>query len=83
MFDELIEAARAAGSDPYKVLAGFVLEKDAKNVSIHERYRFKQAFYACFHIRGPDIIKNCLDDLRELDKLPAVREHLQEKVRRT
>ncbi len=82
MIKQLLETLKD-GQDPYKFLAGFVLSKDVDKVTREERYRFKQAFYACFHNRGPDIIKNCLEDLRELDELPAVREHLKQKANKT
>ncbi len=79
MFDELF-AKLATNSDPYKLLAGHVLGKSPEEVTRDERHRFKEAFYVLFHFRGPDLIKGFMEDLRELDKLPAVREWLRNKA---
>lgn len=71
------------GGDHHRLLAAHVLGKKPEDVTREERYRFKDAFYALFHYRGPEIIKDCLEDLRELDGLPEVRKYLREKAKRT
>jgi hypothetical protein len=78
--EELLKQLKE-GKDPYRQLAAHVLGKNLDDVTRDERQRFKEAFYAAFHFRGPDLIKSCFEDLRELDKLPAVREHLRKKAR--
>lgn len=81
-FDQLMQDAKES-RDPYRTLAAHVLSKTFANVSPDDRHRFKQAFYVLLHLRGPDIIRGMMEDLRELDKLPEVREWLHRKARET
>ncbi len=69
------------GKDPHRQLAAHVLGKPMNEVTKEERHRFKEAFYVLFHFKGPDIIRNYFDDLRDLNKLPAVQEYLHKKAR--
>jgi len=66
------------GQDHHRFLAAYVLGKAPKDVTAEERRRFKEAFFALFHFRGPTIFKDCLDDLRELMKVPEAQAHLKE-----
>ena len=61
--------------DPHRFMASHVLGKTIDEVTREERIRFKEAFYALFHFKGPDIIRGCFEELRELNNLPAVRDH--------
>lgn len=79
-FDQLMTDAKES-RDPYRTLAAHVLSKSFANVSPEDRHRFKQAFYVMFHLRGPDLIRGMMEDLRELDNLPEVREWLRQKAR--
>lgn len=79
MFDELYEELEK-GRDPYKLLAGHVLGKQPDDVTRDERHRFKEAFYVLFHFKGPDLIRGFMEDLRQLDKLPAVKEYFRSKM---
>lgn len=69
------------GMDVHRELAAHVLGKKPEDVTREERQRFKEATYCFFHFRGPEIIKNYFDDLRELNKLPAVQEYLHKKAK--
>lgn len=67
--------------DPYRTLAAHVLSVRVEDVTQDTRYRFKEAFYAMFNHRVGDLVQGAFNDLRELDKLPAVRDHLERKAR--
>lgn len=70
------------GQDHHKLLAGYVLGKPKEDVTAEERRRFKEAFFALFHFKGPAIFKDCLDDLRELMNVPEARARLKEVYKR-
>lgn len=81
MTNDLLTEKLKEGKDPHRLLAAHVLGKNPNDVTKEERHRFKEAFYILFHFKGPDIIRNYFDDLSELNKLPAVQEHLHKKAR--
>mgnify|MGYP001601056358 CR=1 FL=1 len=80
MIEHLLEQLKDV-KDPHLMLAAYVMGKNPNYVTKGERHRFKEAFYALFHFKGPDIIKGCLEDLRDLNNLPAVQEYLHKKAR--
>ncbi len=65
------------GKDPYRFLAAHVFNKAEEEVSVDERYRFKEAFFVLFHFKAPDIIKASLEDLRVLADVSANKKLLQ------
>lgn len=70
------------GQDHHKFLTAHVLSKPVEEVTVEERRRFKEAFFALFHFKGPTIFKDCLDDLREVMKVPEAQTHLKEFYKR-
>lgn len=80
MFDDMLERAKTE-KDVYRYMAAHVLDKDMKDVTDAERWRFKQSFFVLFHLRAPDILKNLLEEAREVADLPQVREHLRMRAR--
>lgn len=49
-----------SGGDPYKAIASTVLQKHIENVTKEERDRAKQAFWAAFTARAPEILTNLI-----------------------